>query len=682
MPTHENEIKNPEQIQPSQEEEMRKNIAKSQENSERNSQKLLPFLNAKAEFHQSRINSIDEKIATRQDKIAKNEAKIEKLSDLADKLEDKNRMYKATMSNIPGIKLIIAKNEKKIQQIREEKIPKREAKIENHKDKISQLTQKRDIISHKLNRVIALNDTIRSFSIGLNKERREAFADALDRLNKSSAECLNDKRNSLLADKSSIMQKYDDPNITILAKIDLQNDITSLNKRITALDDKIEKLTKSESFAKQPDILVDKVIQETENKVNDAVQGERFSIPEITDNVLNNASQSMQQALESNYLKNAEMSMEDDYNMIDGIINNGSKEELEQNRNQLETDIQNMEQMIESPFISESVKETLKADIDRMQNDLNAVNSALAVFLAPIEESVESNVEFKKEVVTNEKDNSLKINPDFYKSLTKDNRHIEVMSQGQAEKVMDKLESAGIMFSAVQRDENKTAVTVAKENKDTIKEFMKSAFQEMEQESKAVWHQLGDAYVEAYEERKTPDNSDKKPVTKAINSDYFKSLTKDNRSINVETAEVGKAVMEKLDDMGIQYSAVERKNSSIAITVSKADEQAYKEISDNAKAERAVQFINPDFFKSLPKEERATQRMPQDKAEMKMQELDKKDIPYSAVLNGEKSAVTVEKKNTQAVYMSRNALKREAQKIHNRDKKQKAQAKNKNQGLE
>lgn len=682
MPTQENEIKNPVQIQPPQEEELRKNIAKSQENNERNSQKLLPFLNAKAEFHQSRINSIDEKIATRQDKIAKNEAKIEKLSDTADKLEDKNRMYKATMSNIPGIKLLIAKNEKKIQQIREEKIPKREAKIENHKDKISQLTQKRDIISHKLNRVIALNDTISSFSIGLNKERREAFSDALDRLNKSSAECLNDKKNALLADKSSIMQKYDDPNITILAKIDLQNDITSLNKRITTLDDNIEKLTKSESLAKQPDIVVDKVIQATENKVNEATQKDSIAVPDVSDVVLTSAMKSMQQALESNYLKNAEMAMEDDYNMIDGIINNGSKEELEQNRNQLETDIQNMEQMIESPFISENVKTSLKADIDRMQNDLNAVNSALAVFLAPAEESVESNVEFKKEVVTNEKDNSFKINPDFYKSLKKDNRHIEVMSQGQAEKVMDKLESTGIMFSAVQRDENKTAVTVAKENKDTIKEFMKSAFQEMEQESKAVWHQLGDAYVEAYEERKIPDNSDKKPVTKAINSDYFKSLTKDNRSINVETAEIGKAVIEKLDDKGIQYSAVERKNSSIAITVSKADEQAYKEISDNAKAERAVQFINPDFFKSLPKEERATQRMPQDKAEMKMQELDKKGIPYSAVLNGDKSAVTVEKKNTQAVYMSRNALKREAQKIHNRDKKQKAQAKNKNQGLE
>lgn len=676
MPTLENEIKNPEQIQPSQEEELRKNIAKSQENSEHSSQKLLPFLNAKAEFHQSRINSIDEKIATRQDKIAKNEAKIEKLSDLADKLEDKNRMYKATMSNIPGIKLIIAKNEKKIQQIREEKIPKREVKIENHKDKISQLTQKRDIISHKLNRVIALNDTIRSFSIGLNKERREAFADALDRLNKSSAECLNDKRNSLLADKSSIMQKYDDPNITILAKIDLQNDITSLNKRITALDDKIEKLTKSESLAKQPDIVVDKVIQETENKVNEAVQGERFSIPEITDNVLNTASQSMQQALESNYLKNAEMAMEDDYNMIDGIINNGSKEELEQNKNQLETEIQNMQKMMDSPFVSENVKTSLKADVDRMQDELAAVNSALAVFFAPAPETIE------KKPVKDEKEKIIElINPEFYQAIDYDDKRIKTMNNTQADKVISRLENVGILYSAAKR-ENSTSITVHKSDQRLFNEIIEKAYQEMERESKAVWHQLGDAFVEAYEERQMPDNSDKKPVTKAINSDYFKSLTKDNRSINVETAEIGKAVMEKLDDMGIQYSAVERKNNSIAITVSKADEQAYKNVSDNAKTERAVKFVNPDFFKSLPKEERATQRMPQDKAEMKMQELDSKGIPYSAVLNGDKSAVTVEKKNTQAVYMSRNALKHEAQKIHNRGKKQKAQAKNKNQGLE
>ena len=583
------------------------------------------------------------------------------------------------MSNIPGIKLIIAKNEKKIQQIREEKIPKREAKIDAHKYRISQLTKKRDVISHKMNRVIALNDTIKSFSLGLNKERREIFSEALDRLNKSSADCLTDKKNTLEAEKSALMQQYDDPNTNVLAKIDLQNDITSLNKRISVLDSKIEKLSKSESLTKQPDIVVDKVIQETENKVNEAVQNDSISVPDVSDVVLTSAMKSMEQTLDSNYLKNAEMAVEDDYNMIDGIINNGSKEELEQNKNQLETEIQNMQKMMEGHFVSENVKTSLKADVDRMQNELAAVNSALAVFFTPVEENIEKKPEISKETVS--KDNIVKINPDFYQTIAYDDRRIETMNNIQADKVISMLENAGIMYSAAKREDS-TSITVYKTDQRLFKEMIEKAYQEMECESKAVWHQLGDAFVEAYEERQMPDNSDKKPVTKAINSDYFKSLTKDNRSINVETAEVGKAVMEKLDDMGIKYSAVERKNNSIAITVSKADEQAYKNVSDNAKTERAVKFVNPDFFKSLPKEERATQRMPQDKAEMKMQELDGKGIPYSAVLNGDKSAVTVEKKNTQAVYMSRNALKREAQKIHNRGKKQKFQAKSKNQGLE
>ena len=37
-------------------------------------------------------------------------------------------------------------------------------------------------------------------------------------------------------------------------------------------------------------------------------------------------------ALRENYLKNAEMAVEDDYNSIDGIINNGRKDEPETER--------------------------------------------------------------------------------------------------------------------------------------------------------------------------------------------------------------------------------------------------------------------------------------------------------------------------------------------------------------
>ena len=100
-------------------------------------------------------------------------------------------MLKTMLGRLPFVSSIIERNEKRIQVIREEKIPKREQKIEQGWKKIDSLTDKRDRISHKLNRVVALNDTIRSFSIGFNKERREAFSDAMSRLNIASVECLN-----------------------------------------------------------------------------------------------------------------------------------------------------------------------------------------------------------------------------------------------------------------------------------------------------------------------------------------------------------------------------------------------------------------------------------------------------------------------------------------------------------
>lgn len=148
----------------------------------------------------------------------------------------------------------------------------------------------------------------------------------------------------------------------------------------------------------------------------------------------------------------------------------------------------------------------------------------------------------------------------------------------------------------------------------------------------------------------------------------------------METVAVGKKVMDQLEEKGVAYSAVERKNHSVAITVSKADEQAYQQISGAVKAERAAQYVNPDFYKALPKEQRATQRMSQKQAESTMQKLDQKGIAYSAVLHGEKSAVTVEKKHTAAAFMSRASLKREAQRISSKGNRE--QSPSRKQGLE
>lgn len=224
-------------------EELRRKQAQSREQQQdetsvQKSGKLLPLLNAKAEHHQSRIDSLDEKIANQTDKIDRNKAKIEALSAKADKLEDTNRMLKATIGNLPGIGAVIALNEKRIQAIREEKIPERQQKIDQGWKKIDALTDMRDRIEHKLNRVIALNDTIKSFSIGFNKERREAFADAMTRLNGATVDCLSDKKATLEAKKQKILDTYNDPATSVVDKYNLSEQLKDVNERILILYNK------------------------------------------------------------------------------------------------------------------------------------------------------------------------------------------------------------------------------------------------------------------------------------------------------------------------------------------------------------------------------------------------------------------------------------------------------------
>lgn len=651
MPNKENQTKNTEQIQESQEEKLKESIAKSQENAEHKSQKLLPFLNEKAEFHQSRIEAIDAKTATRQVKIEKNEAKIQKLSALADRLEDKNKILKATMGNIPGIKQMIERNEKKIQKICEEKIPNRQNKIEKHKDRISQLSKKRDVISHKLNRVIALNDTIKSFSIGINQERREVFSEALDRFNKSTADCLKDKKNALEERKSVLISTYSMEETSVLDKLKLQNELNDVNKQISVLDNKIHKISQPEKFySEQSNEVIDAAMNVTENKLNEIADKDEISMPDVAEEViteaksLENKEKSEISQTSENYLKNAEMAVEDDYNMIDGIINNGSKEELLDTQKELSETLSAMQEIVATKYMMPSIKKDTAKEIPKVEAQLVAINAALEAFISSVEQKNKDILTAEligktteKEIIKNNSDGITKINPDFYNSIPKENRHIEIMNTTQAEKVMNKLENAGIMFSAVNKNNGKITVTVDNKDKPAIKDMMRTAFQEMEQESKAAWRQLGDAYAEAYEERRIPDNSNRKPFTKTINYDYYKSLPPSNRSISVETAEVGKKIMEQLENKGIKYSAVERKNNSVAITVSKADENAYKSISETAKSERAVQFVNPDFYKSVPKKEQE------------------------------------KKQSAKAVYMSRDSLKREAHRISSNKNQQKPQ---------
>lgn len=653
-------------------EELRRKQAQSREQQQdetsvQKSGKLLPLLNAKAEHHQSRIDSLDEKIANQTDKIDRNKAKIEALSAKADKLEDTNRMLKATIGNLPGIGAVIALNEKRIQAIREEKISERQQKIDK-------FTVKRDRIEHKLNRVIALNDTIKSFSIGFNKERREAFADAMTRLNGATVDCLSDKKATLEAKKQKILDTYNDPATSVVDKYNLSEQLKDVNERISALDDKIMKLARPEThYEEQVNDQLDASMKLTGDKLGEMVQKGNIDMPTLAESAVQAAQKvetldrtkvaELADQLNIQPLANVEMQLEDDYNMIDGIINNGSKEDIDKAKAELAEGIKSMESLAENPFVPQEMRDNAVEELAKMKSQLELLNMHDEVEV----DSWLSDMLDKGDAVLTD-DGGFKVNPDYYKELSRNDRHVETMTEIQAVEVMSALISAGVQFSAATKGEDKVGITVSKNDVSTLNDVMYASIGKI-------------AHTDAAKEN---GGKGEKGKYETINPEYYASLGKDDKHTRVESIDTARNIVAELQKANIPYSAVVRKNDTVAVTVSKANAEAYKQIESAVKGERAVEYVNPDYFKTLPKQERFTQRMGEGQARKKSAELTAKGVEHSAVFGGEKSAVTVAKKDSKKAFFSRGKMQRDAQRISGRgqQKPQQTPKMRNDQGLE
>ena len=650
-------------------EELRRKQAQSRkqqqdETSVQKSGKLLPLLNAKAEHHQSRIDSLDEKIANQTDKIDRNKANIEALNAKADKLEDTNRMLKATIGNLPGIGAIIALNEKRIQTIREEKIPDKQQKIDQAWKKIDKFTAKRDRIEHKLNRVVALNDTIKSFSIGFNKERREAFADAMTWLNGATFDCLSDKKATLEAKKQKILDTYNDPATSVVDKYNLSEQLKDVNKRISALDDKIMKLARPEThYEEQTNDQLDASMKLTGDKLGEMVQKGTVDMPTLAESAVQAAQKvetldrtkvaELADQLNIQPLANVEMQLEDDYNMIDGIINNGSKEDIDKAKAEL----------AENPFVPQEMRDNAVEELAKMKSQLELLNMHDEVEV----DSWLSDMLDKGDAVLTD-DGGFKVNPDYYKELPRNDRHVETMTEIQAVEVMSALMSAGVQFSAATKGEDKVGITVSKTDVPTLNDVMYASIGKI-------------AHTEAAKEN---GGKGEKGKYETINPEYYASLGKDDKHTRVEPIDTARKIVAELQKANIPYSAVVRKNDTVAVTVSKANSQAYQQIESAVKGKRAVEYVNPDYFKTLPKQERFTQRMGEGQARKKSAELTAKSVEHSAVFGGEKSAVTVAKKDSKKAFFSRGKMQRDAQRISGRgqQKPQQTPKMRNDQGLE
>lgn len=679
MPVQDNDDKRTADQPAVEAEELRRKQAQSREQQQdetsvQKSGKLLPLLNAKAEHHQSRIDSLDEKIANQTDKIGRNKAKIEALSAKADKLEDTNRMLKATIGNLPGIGAVIALNEKRIQAIREEKIPERQQKIDQGWKKIDKFTVKRDRIEHKLNRVIALNDTIKSFSIGFNKERREAFADAMTRLNGATVDCLSDKKATLEAKKQKILDTYNDPATSVVDKYNLSEQLKDVNERISALDDKIVKLARPEThYEEQVNDQLDASMKLTGDKLGEMVQKGNIDMPTLAESAVQAAQKvetldrtkvaELADQLNIQPLANVEMQLEDDYNMIDGIINNGSKEDIDKAKAELAEGIKSMESLAENPFVPQEMRDNAVEELAKMKSQLELLNMHDEV---EVDSWLSDMLDTGDAVLTD--DGGFKVNPDYYKELPRNDRHVETMAEIQAVEVMSALMSAGVQFSAATKGEDKVGITVSKNDVSTLNDVMYASIGKI-------------AHTDAAKENGGKGENGK---YETINPEYYASLGKDDKHTRVESIDTARNIVAELQKANIPYSAVVRKNDTVAVTVSKANSQAYQQIESAVKGKRAVEYVNPDYFKTLPKQERFTQRMGEGQARKKSAELTSKGVEHSAVFGGEKSAVTVAKKDSKKAFFSRGKMQRDAQRISGRgqQKSQQTPKKRNDQGLE
>ena len=569
MPVQDNEDSRKKVSDPVPEDEQQKQQA---QDSIHKSGKLLPFLNAKAEQHTNRIDNLNGKIATQESKISKHTAKIEKLMARADKLEDTNKMLKNMFGDNPLVQSFLKKSEQKIADIRENKIPNRQQKIKACQGKIGKLTIKRDIVQHKLNRAVALNDTIKSFTIGRNTVRRAAFSSAIGRLNVATVDCLTDKKVQLESKKNAVMKQYNAPETDVADKFKLQDKLNDLSAKINSVDEKIAKIKPDIRLAEKPPELVDATIKLTSNTIADNVENGNISIPEVSLDTVT-AAQS-EESLDKdkinelagqsavNPLKSAEEQLEDDANMIDGIINNGSKSNLEQTRAELLAQLA----AIDNALGEQAVEVTSDNWLE------NAISQGIA------------------EITDN---GGFKVNPEYYAELPKNDRHYESMNEMQAVEVMAALSAADIAFSAASRGDGKVSLTVAKNDVAALNDIMYSSIGKI-------------AKTAAAQEN---GGKGEKGKYQTVNPEYYASLAKNQRFTQVEPIDSGRKIAAELQRANISFSAVVRKNDTVALTVSKANSQAFRQIEGKYRKPKQVEKRADKAYFSRSKLKRDAQQI-------------------------------------------------------------------------
>ena len=608
------------------------------------SETLLPIFNAAYDDHMDRLDNLQEHKAEVQDKISKSENKIAVLEEKAAKLEATNAMLGELIDHgkLPKIaQKIIDANADKIKAIQERQIPKLESSIQKNTDKIAKLDDRIAVVKLKAEKLRNFSNVIRSFLTPDPQKRRELFRESMDGLRSSSKNLLDIDRNTAQSKLAKLSEQYEKSN-SMTEKYKLGQKIETVKSAISSIEAKIHKLETAPKFQEADDHTVDKTIAQTESEIE---QTDFLAGGEISD---------MEKPMETvtldsaEYLRNAEISMEDDLNTIDGIINNGKKEERP-----------------DVPLFLEEI-------------DVSTCDDAT---LQSFRESAKANMECAKEI-----SQALSQNYDY--------ERYTLNSEQAFHDVREKFSDDRIAFVLANVLQGTSDGRISKEVKDFAKDtmqnipelytkrklFLSSHAGLINLFAKTVMQAQPEKQVEKQAEKPIPEKKEpqrNRSGIRKINPGYYRQIPPEDRVITNEPAKVGAIIMTDLEKQKIPFSAVETEKG-VTITVSKENEGAFRAAEDKAK-DTHVRLVNPEVFKQIPQAERAIQPMSEKEAQETMQKLEKDGIPFSARLDGEKSAVTVRKSEAPA-YFSRKKMKKLAQEVKAEGTKPK-EPKNKGQEL-
>lgn len=632
---------------------------------EHKSEHLLPLFNASYDNYMDKLDDLQERKAEIQDKISRYECKIAKLEEKVARLEATNAMLSELIDSgkLPKIaQKIIKANEDKIKSIDEKQIPKLESGIKRNKKKISKLDDRIAITQLKAEKLKCFSNVLKSFMTPNPQKRREMFRKSMDGLRKSTKSLLNIDMNAERNNLAKLSEQYEKSG-SMSEKFKLGQKIGTIKANISTLESKIHKLENAPKLHEASDHSVDKTIAKAEAQVENIdfmSVGEIFDFDKPIETVVLDSAE---------YLHNAEVSMEDDLNMIDGIINNGKKEERPDVPLFLEEiDFSSCDDATLQTFRDSAkanmqcAKEISQALSQNYNYERYTLNSEQA--LADVREKFSddriafvlastlngtSDGRIAKEIKDFAK-NTLQNVPELY---TKRNMSIsshaglinlfaKTLMKSQAEREVEK--------PAPQQEQTKPEPKKAEKRVGLLsfEQFGETRFRVVDETANEILKLAANSekpFVALMDVGRPVSEPEFAEIMQSTQAKFSVDINLDSDKVHVFAINEGKGGIAEGDrtDKNTKSQTV-----NLATFVKSEPTHEQKQEPKTKKARSEVRKINPDYYKKIPKEDRAITNEPAKVGAIIMSELEKQKVPFSAVETAKGVTITVSKENESA----------------------------------